>query len=205
MALESASEIIVGVGVEAVLFAIVLAVIYRFLSGRFLVPKREIVLPNQRGVIVEGERVVRVAEPGTCWVRPKQRIILCDMRDRPMQLAGMEVVGSDNGIVRITLIAEYRIADASVYYTRSTNANDALVLQIRRALIVTARGQASVNIVAAPLVFAARILEVAAPDAAKLGFEIVDVQIVEAIALGWLQHTTAYSSEDDDPPSPLVH
>jgi hypothetical protein len=64
MAFESIPEIVAGVAVEVVMFAIFAGVIYRFFSGRFVIPKREIVLPNQRGVIVEGERIVRVAEPG---------------------------------------------------------------------------------------------------------------------------------------------
>jgi hypothetical protein len=83
-ALESVPEIMLGVAVEAVMLAIVGGVIYRTLAGRFLVPKREVILPNQSGVIVQDERTVRVVGPGPCWIRPKQRIVLCDMRPRPI-------------------------------------------------------------------------------------------------------------------------
>ncbi len=78
--LDSIPEIVAGVAVEVVVFGIAVGVIYRFFSGRFLIPKREIILPNQRGVVVQGENILRVAEPGSCWIRPKQRIVLCDMR-----------------------------------------------------------------------------------------------------------------------------
>jgi|GEM_PF-2444313 len=205
MALESLPEIMTGVAVEVAIFALFAGVIYRFFSGRFLIPKREIVLPNQRGVLVEGDRIVRVAVPGVCWVRPKQRIILCDMRSRPLQLAGIDVVSSDNGIVRLTLVAEYRIADAAIYYTRSANANDALFLQMRRALVETARIQTSASITVAPKAFAVTIGDAATPDVAKLGFEIVDLQIVEAISLGWVRQPAADSPHTDYLPDTLVH
>jgi regulator of protease activity HflC (stomatin/prohibitin superfamily) len=205
MAFESVPEIMIGVAVEVAIFALFAGVIYRFFSGRFLIPKREIVLPNQRGVLVERERIIRVAEPGVCWVRPKQRIILCDMRSRPLQLAGIEVVSSDNGIVRVTLVAEYRIVDAAIYYTRSANANDALFLQVRRALVEAARCQASASLTAGPRAFAATIGQEATPDVAKLGFEIVDLQIVEAISLGWVRQSAADPLHAHYPPDTLVH
>lgn len=203
--LESVSEIVAGVAVEVGLLVMVAGVVYRFLSGRFLIPKREMVLPNQRGVIVEGDRIVRIAEPGTAWVRPKQHIILCDMRVRPIQLAGVEVIGADNGIVRVSLTVEYRIADAGVYYTRSTNANDALFVQVRRALIVTARQHASANIVLAPSSFATALLDALSPEAARLGFEVTDLQVVEAISLGWLRHAGGNLPGPEDISGALVH
>jgi regulator of protease activity HflC (stomatin/prohibitin superfamily) len=120
-----------------------------------------------------------------------------------MQLAGMEVIASDNGVVRVTLIAEYRIADAAIYYTRSTNANDALFLQMRRAVVDSARRQVAGRIAAAPDAFAVSVREAAAPEAAKLGFEIVDVQVVEAISLGWVRQAAA--DPPDYPTDTLVH
>jgi len=127
------------------------------------------------------------------------------MRSRHLQLAGIEVVSRDNGIVRVTLVAEYLIADAAIYYTRSTNANDAVFLQMRRALVETARRQASASITAAPKAFAAMISEASTPDVTKLGFEIVDLQMVEAISLGWVRQTAANPPHADDPPDAIVH
>jgi len=201
--LESVPEIIAGVAVEVVLLGIFAGVIYRFFSGRFLIPKREIVLPNQRGVIVQGDKVVRVAEPGTCWVRPKQRIILCDMRPRPLQMTGLEVMCGKSGVVSLSLSGQYRISDAAAYYTGSSNAGDAIFVELRRSIATAARQQSCSAIAGAPDVFAMRVREVATPVAMKLGLEIFELDIWQALALG--RYATTEDVENDDPSGTLVH
>jgi regulator of protease activity HflC (stomatin/prohibitin superfamily) len=202
---DSIPEIVAGVAVEVVVFGIVAGVIYRFLSGRFLIPKREIVLPNQRGVVVQGENILRVAEPGSCWIRPKQRIVLCDMRPRPLQMAGLEIICSNAGIVRLSLSGRYQIADAAAYYTGSSNAGDAIFVELRRAIAWAARQQSSSAIVAAPEAFAQRIREAAAPAASKLGLEISELDIWDALFVGRYAATEKNENDFGDSPETMVH
>lgn len=157
MLAESVPEIAVSVALELSMATIVGVIIYRALAGRFIIPKRHTVLPNQRGVIVQGESVVRVAGPGTAWLRPKQRIIMCDARPRPLQILGLEVIGADKGIVRLSLNGEFHLADPAVYYVRSTSANDAFFAVVRRALLITARNFTSSAIASQPERFAQSI------------------------------------------------
>jgi hypothetical protein len=203
--LDSIPEIVAGVAVEVLVFGIAASVLFRFLSGRFLVPKREIVLPNQRGVIVDGEKIVRVAEPGACWIRPKQHIILCDMRPRPLQMAGIEIICSNAGIVRLSLSGRYQIADAATYYIGSTNAGDAIFVELRRSIAAAARQQSSSAIVAAPEAFAQRIRETAAPAAARLGLEISELDIWDALFVGRYAAHEAMANNFGSSPGTLVH
>jgi hypothetical protein len=203
--LDSIPEIVAGVAVEVLVFGIAASVLFRFLSGRFLVPKREIVLPNQRGLIVQGEEILRVAEPGTCWIRPKQRIILCDMRPRPLQMAGLEVTCGNGGIVRLSLSGRYQIADAATYYTGSANAGDAIFVELRRSIASAARQQSSSAIVAAPEVFAQGIREAAAPAAARLGLEISELDVWDALFIGRYAAPEAIASGFDGMAGTLVH
>jgi hypothetical protein len=193
--LDSIPEIVAGTAVEVLVFGIAASVLFRFLSGRFLVPRREIVLPNQRGVIVQGERIVRVAEPGTCWIRPKQHIIVCDMRPRPLQMVGLEVICGNAGIVRLSLSGSYRIADAAAFYTGSANAGDAIFVELRRSIATAARQQASSIIVAAPEAFAQRIREAAAPATARFGLEITELDIWDALFVG--RYTASMGTENN--------
>jgi len=203
--LDSIPEIVAGIAVEVVVFGIAAGVIYRFFSGRFLIPKREIILPNQRGVVVQGEKIIRVAEPGSCWVRPKQRIILCDMRPRPLQMAGLEIICSNEGIVRLSLSARYQIADAAAYYIGSSNAGDAIFVELRRSIASAARQQLSSAIVAAPEAFAQRVREAAAPAAARLGLQISELDIWDAVFVGRYAVNEQTEIDLDDSSGTLVH
>jgi regulator of protease activity HflC (stomatin/prohibitin superfamily) len=203
--MESTPEILTGIAVEVGLLVLVLGTVFRLLSGKFLVPSRMVILPNQRGVIVQGDRVVRVAEPGTCWVRPDQRVVLCDMRIRSLNMVGVEVLSSDSGIVRFSISGEFKIADPTVYYTVSTQANDALYVQVRKSIIVVAKQMTSANIVAVPELVATHVREAAAPEAAQIGLEITNLQVWEASSLGWLRPVRSSLTDPDGSPKDLVH
>jgi hypothetical protein len=203
--MESASEILTGIAVEVGLLIVVLGTVFRLLSGKFLVPSRMVILPNQRGVIVQGDRVLRVADPGTCWVRPKQRVVLCDMRIRSLNMVGVEILSSDSGIVRLSIGGEYKISDPILYYTVSTQANDALYVQVRRLILLVAKQMTSANIVAVPELVAARLREAAETEAANLGLEITSLQIWEATSLGWLRQVQNPLQDAGEGSNDLVH
>ena len=200
---ESVPEIAIGVAVELVVFVVAAFVVYRLFSGRFLIPKREIILPNQRGVVVQEDRVVRVNGPGTCWLRPRQRVVLVDMRPKPLQLAGVEVLGSDHGVVRLSLSAEYTVADPAVYYSTSANAADALFVQLRRVINVAARQMPSSKLSNAPEEFSTRILLDIGEAAKRLGLVLVQLDIYEALPLGTMR--IPEESTFDFPDSGMVH
>jgi hypothetical protein len=182
-----------------VLLAIVLS---RVLTGRVF-PKREIILPNQRGVLVKNDEVVRVAGPGVCWVQPRQRLVLIDARPKPLQMTGVEVLGSDQAVVRLSLSAEYKVSDAAVNYTSSANASDALFVQLRRAINLAARQLSGSALAASPEQFSSRVFRDLAEPAARLGLEIVQMDIYEAVPLGFLR--TQAEPRFEFPDTGLVH
>jgi regulator of protease activity HflC (stomatin/prohibitin superfamily) len=205
ISMESTSEILTGIAVELGLLVLVLGTVFRLLSGKFFVPSRMVILPNQRGVIVQGDRIIRVAEPGTCWVRPNQRVVLCDMRIRSLNMVGVEILSSDSGIVRLSISGKFRIADPSVYYTISTQANDALYVEVRKSILIVAKEMTSAHIVAVPELVATRLLEAVSPEAAKLGFEIKSIQIWESTSLGWLRSVQSSIPDAGEGSQDLVH
>jgi hypothetical protein len=199
--LESAPEIAIGIAVEAVLFAIFAGVVYRVFSGKFLIPKREVVLPNQLGVIVQGDVVVRVAAPGICWVRPKQKVVLIDARPRPLQMAGMEFLGSDSGIIRLSVSGEFRVGDAGIYYSSSSNANDALYVQMRRLLSTVARRQPAAATISTPDTFAGVVRAELQTEAEKLGLTLTRLDVWDTALMGFHRQTEPETPGFEIPPS----
>jgi regulator of protease activity HflC (stomatin/prohibitin superfamily) len=118
---------------------------------------------------------------------------------------GVEVLSSDSGIVRFSISGEFKIADPTVYYTVSTQANDALYVQVRKSIIVVAKQMTSANIVAVPELVATHVREAAAPEAAQIGLEITNLQVWEASSLGWLRPVRSSLTDPDGSPKDLVH
>jgi len=158
-------------------FCFLAMVLYRLVAGKFLLPKREFVLPNQNGVLVKGEQFVRVLKPGSHWVRPKERILLCDMRPRNLEISNFEVFTSDEAIVRLNVSAEYKVSDPIVYLASSASAVDALASQFRRAIVTSARVLDSVTTLSAMEVLGKKLAEVMQEPASKLGFTISAIQV----------------------------
>jgi regulator of protease activity HflC (stomatin/prohibitin superfamily) len=195
------ADIIVGVLVEIFVAVVALSVTYRLLAGRFLVPKREIIPPFHHGVIYRGDHPVRVCKSGSCWLRAGQRVVTSDMRPRPLQMLNNDVIGSDNGIVRLSVNGEYRVTDPIQYQSASMKSADALYVLLRKVLSSSARMQQSSVITSAPTALSEQAAVLIKPHAEKLGLELSHCDIWEAIPMGWVR-----SNGEDDPSEPtLVH
>jgi regulator of protease activity HflC (stomatin/prohibitin superfamily) len=203
--LESASEIASGIVGALFVFVLFATGIYRLLAGRFILPKRQVILPNQTAVVVKGDRTIRVAGPGGCWVRPGQSLVPCDMRPRPLQMVALEVLTSDLGIVRISLNGSYKISDPATYYVSSAHTADEIHIQLRRIVSTSGRSLAKMTLINDPDSFATLIRDKLASEAAKLGLEVTELAIWESIDMGFVR----YAKTEDAPPATsaggLVH
>jgi len=126
---------------------------------------------------MQGDHPLRVVEPGGCWVRPGQKVVLCDIRPRKLQLEGFEVLTADNVLLRISLSGEYSVDDPIVYLQGSSNANNALYFELRRLLTTTAREQVSQRIMGAQDAFQLAILDRTNRAVQTLGLRIASLQI----------------------------
>ena len=187
MSMDSAAEIAAGVLVELVVAGILLAVLYRNLAGRFLIPKREMVLPDQRGVIVAGDRQLRTVEPGRCWVRPGQKLLLCDVRPRKLQVEGFEAISSDGAVLRFSVSGQYAIADPMAFLHASGNAGDALYFDLRRLLTTMAREQSSFAITSGREAFCNTLSQRLSRAVEPNGLSILSLELWDLFQRGWLQ------------------
>lgn len=185
--MSAVSNAIPGFVVETFLFACACGVIYRLWGGRFLIPKREIILPYQRGVLVQGNETIRVVGPGVCWVKPKQRLMLCDARPRPLQMIGFEALANDNAILRFSVSGEYAIADAGKYLAASSNAADAFIAQLQRTIKAAGHEQSGATLLASPEWLTDRVRELIVPRGEELGIILMNFHVWDMTPYGYLQ------------------
>jgi regulator of protease activity HflC (stomatin/prohibitin superfamily) len=146
------------------------------------------VLPNQRGVLVHGDRQVREVGPGRIWVRPGRKLLLCDVRPRKLQIEGFDLLTSDGAVLRSSVGGQYSISNAMTFLSASGNAGDALYFDLRRLLTTVAREHSSFAITSAREVFIQQVKDRLNRAVAPTGLEVSQLECWDLVQRGWMQH-----------------
>jgi regulator of protease activity HflC (stomatin/prohibitin superfamily) len=178
-------EIAAGVTVEFLIFAFALGILYR-LYGRILpTPQRVIVRAFEKGVILRGAKVERVVGPGAYWISPKSLLALCDMRPKPFQVQGQDLIAADHARLRVSLGGEYRIVDPARFICENSDSYGAFFLELRQSLRVAATELSNDSILGSQSPLTVRVRDLLVPRAAQLGLELTRLDVWEVVLVGW--------------------
>jgi regulator of protease activity HflC (stomatin/prohibitin superfamily) len=181
-------ENLAGAAVEVVIFGVAGGILYRVWRDASFLPQRKTLLPFNRGVVLEGERVVRVVEPGSYWISPKQSMVPVDVRARPLQTEQRELFTADKQRISLSFSGEYKVVEPSRFVVESTNGHGAFHLaletEISRAVAELSREELLQG-TASP---AERVRERIEPRAAELGIAISHLEVSDMIPFGWEPH-----------------
>jgi regulator of protease activity HflC (stomatin/prohibitin superfamily) len=181
--MASGTDLLVGVAVETCLGAIVLGVIYRVMGSPLGLFKLNKIQPFQRGVLMKGEVVDRVLEPGTHWIWSKRTIFLCDTRPKPFQLNSQDVQVSADAWVRVSMSGATKIVDPAKYVTASSDSLSTLYTSLRRLLTEAAKAQPFRWGTDDSSMLAARMQELLQREAEKLGLTVTSLDMWEILPL----------------------
>jgi regulator of protease activity HflC (stomatin/prohibitin superfamily) len=95
------------------------------------------VMEYQKAVLYEDGRYVRTLGAGRYWlnrVYPRQEATLVDVRLASLAVAGQEVLTADKLAVRLTLVAQYRVADPAKAMTLVQNFVNYLYEELQLAM-----------------------------------------------------------------------
>ena len=185
--MANVAEIAAGVAVELVVAAVALGVLYRMWGWFFPVPKRQTILAFQRGVLINGGQVEKVLSPGIHWITPKHTLLICDMRSKPFQVPGQELLTSDGMAVRVSLGGEYRIVDPALFVKESSDAFGAFYIELKQALHVAVSELKGEAFLAGEAQLVPRIRELLVPRGTNLGINLTLLEVFEAAPVGWLR------------------
>ena len=185
--MSSPLETFAGIGVEVVIVALATGLFLR-LWGRVLpLPQRIIVPPFQNGVVLHRGRVEKIFTPGAFWVKPSRSIVLCDTRPRPFQIPSQELLTADGMGIRVSLGGEYRIAEPSAFVTQNTDSFGAFYLEVRQALRSAVAELNGHSALSSESPIPTRMKELLVPRAAQLGIEMTQLEVWEAVPIGWVR------------------
>lgn len=185
--MSSVSEVAAGFGLDLLIVAVALGLLYRLWGAVLPLPRRQMIVEFQRGVVLRNGRVEKVLDTGVHWISPRRTLVVCDMRRKPFQVAGQHVLSSDGMNLRISMGGEYRIEDAAAFVTESTDAFSSFYLEICQALRIAAGEFQSEALLGSQAPLATRIRELVVPRGAQLGIEIAQLDVFETVPLGWVR------------------
>jgi regulator of protease activity HflC (stomatin/prohibitin superfamily) len=189
ISMSSIAEIVAGTAVEVVIFGVAGGVLYRVWKQASFLPQRKTLLPFNRGVLLEGEHVVKVLEPGSYWIKPKQTFVPVDVRPRPFQMSPRELVTSDGRGLRIRFNGAYQIVEPALFLQESSDGFAALYLSLEREIAHTVAELDQADILAGRVSPTDRVKERIEPRATQLGIAVSHLEVSDLLPIAWAQQS----------------
>ena len=129
-----------------------------------------------------------IAPPGKYrWIGDGQQIVKADLRVQSLTLTGQEVLSSDKATLKVSVTAQFRIADAKTaladYQSYQQSLYAALQVAVREVI-----GAATIDeLLEVRAAFDGRLAELARPAVAAIGLALVSINVRDIMLPGQLK------------------
>ena len=114
------------------LLPLALLAAWLFIASRL---RRTTILEYERGLLYDGGRFHSALAPGQYWIwTPTRSVTKVDVRQRISTVAGQEVLTADGIAVKVSLVAQYHIADPALAINAQTSYESALHTELQLAI-----------------------------------------------------------------------
>jgi regulator of protease activity HflC (stomatin/prohibitin superfamily) len=157
--------------------------------GPFL---KVVIFEFQRGMLYRRGRFARVLEPGRYWLRARDTLVrVIDVRPAFVTIPGQEVLSADGITLKVSVAAQYEVADLDVAFNRTADATAALYLTLQMALREIVGTTKIEELLENRSQFAERLVQIAAESIAALGLRLLAADIKDIMFPGELKRIFA--------------
>lgn len=179
--MEQFTNLLIGVVVVVALLIVAL----RLLSNL----RQIVVFEYERGLMYRDGKIQRVLEPGRYWYfQFFQTVTKMDIRARFITIPGQELITSDNVGLRLTIVANYTIADPARLVTQTMNHLEALHLLLQLQLRDLVGDTTMDDLLAKRKEIGNQLFEGVAPKAAEIGIKLISVGVRDIMFPGELKN-----------------
>jgi regulator of protease activity HflC (stomatin/prohibitin superfamily) len=169
---------------------IIAGVFVAFLFFHFFA--KVIVFEYERGLKYVNGRCRGVIGPGASWIfRPNSSLVKVDIRPRVLTLPGQEVLSSDSVTVKVSLLAQFEVADPLIAVNKVQNYQESLYALLQVGLREIVGGALIDELLAKRNELSARLFEMSVPKAGELGLKLNSVDIKDIMFPGELKKVFA--------------
>lgn len=179
---------------DALAYAMILLVLSGLLA--WIAIKRalrtETVYDYEQGLRYVKGQLRGIAPPGTYrWLGDGRRIVKADLRVQSLTLTGQEVMSSDKATLKVSITAQFQIADAKTalvaYQSYQQSLYAALQIVVREVI-----GAATIDeLLEQRAAFDGRLAELAGPAVAAIGLRLVSINVRDIMLPGQLKQLFA--------------
>ena len=132
----------------------------------------------EKGLKYSNGRFVGLIQPGLYFtIKPFTQVLKVDCRAQDVVIAGQEVLTSDAIAIKVSITAKYQVSDPRVAIQESANYFQSLYIVLQTVLREIIAQQTADELLENRGGFDDRLLELAKPQAAKLGIELLSAKI----------------------------
>jgi regulator of protease activity HflC (stomatin/prohibitin superfamily) len=151
-----------------------------------------VVFEHQRGLRYENGRFRGVLGPGRYWVFSRGTTITrIDVRPRFITIAGQELLSSDGVSLKVSLAANYEIADPALAVNGAVDFNGALYSGLQLAAREVVGSVEIEALLSTRVQLSERLMELGRPRAEALGLRLLEASIKDLMFPGHLKETFA--------------
>ncbi|MBI4348126.1 MAG: slipin family protein [Elusimicrobia bacterium] len=167
---------------------------------RTVVVKPEQVMEWEQGLLFANGRYVRTLGPGRYWLVKAvmgEELVAVDTRLTSLAVPAQEVLTKDKLAVRVTLIAQYRVADAKAAHLKAQSFGVLIYEELQLALRGLVGAYTLDGLFETKEALSTRLTELAAPRLAELGVELRACGVKDVVLPGDLKgiYTKAAEAE----------
>ncbi len=167
------------------LWTAVLAAIIVVVAVKVVPVKRVTVFEYQRGLKYRKGRYTRTLDPGQYWISPFfSVVVLVDVRPEFVTVQGQDVLSADGVTLKISLAAEFQVADPNVAINKNANYRNALYLSLQMALRQIVGTQKIDALLENRGGIGERLVEMTSAKASELGLKLISADVKDIMFPG---------------------
>jgi regulator of protease activity HflC (stomatin/prohibitin superfamily) len=170
---------------QLIIVVLALAIVALYVRARF---RKVTVFEFERGLLYVGGKFRSLLEPGEYWIWvPSRSVTKVDIRPRIAAVPGQEVLTADGIAVKVSLVAQYRVADPLVAINAQANYESSLYTELQLALRRLISAASIDSLLEKRPALAAQLTEASKASVARLGVELIQADVRDLTLPGELK------------------
>ena len=174
------------------LWALTLAVVILVVAYKMLPIKHVIVYEYQKGLKYTKGRYTGTLDPGQYWiVSTFSSIATVDVRPEFITIQGQDVLSADGVTLKVSLAAEFQVADPNVAVNKNANFRTSLYLSLQMALREIVGKEKIDALLESRAGISAKLMELTSGKASEFGLKLMSADVKDIMLPGEMKKAFA--------------
>jgi regulator of protease activity HflC (stomatin/prohibitin superfamily) len=176
---------------QTLVLVLILAAILLIVGVKAMRLRRVVVYEYQRGLKYRNGKFLETLGAGRYRIFSNTTIMPVDVRPMLVTIPSQEVISADGVTVKITVVAQYEVADPAIAINKNANYQQAFYLLMQMAVRQLISAEKVDSIIEQRASLSNRIVELTQEKIAALGLRLISAEVKDVMLPGELRRTFA--------------